>query len=107
MKFLQNSMTNYKVLKKQFIEDNFKSDIEKETKLIEKKENELIFLKKCHEKKSKDKNFRTSNIIFPVKKEKIDVNEEAKKKYYFQIKLFNLYFRKFKGNYLLRSFLYL
>jgi hypothetical protein len=49
--------------------------------MIEKKENELIFLKKCHEKKLRDKNFKSSNIMYPTKSEKIMVTEKVNKKY--------------------------
>jgi len=82
-KFIENSISNYKVLKKQFIEDVIKSDIDKETKQIEKKENELMFLKKCHEKKLRDKSLKTSNLLYPIKTEKITVKDELSKKYLF------------------------
>jgi hypothetical protein len=70
-------------LKKQFIEDVIKSEIEKETKQIEKKENDLVFLKKCHEKKLRDKSLKISNLLYPIKTQKITVNDELSKKYLF------------------------
>jgi len=71
-------------LKKKYIEDVIKSEIDIESKMIEKKENELVFLKKCHEKKLKDKNLKTSNLLYPVKSERITVKDElANKKYLF------------------------
>ncbi len=82
-KFIENSISSYKVLKKQFIEDVIKSEIEKETKQIEKKENELVFLKQCHEKKLRDKSLKTSNLLYPIKAEKITVKDELAKKYLF------------------------
>lgn len=57
--------------------------MEKETQLIEKKENELIFLKKCHEKKLKDKSLKTSNLLYPVKAEKITFSVHRSKKLLF------------------------
>lgn len=82
-KFIENSISSYKVLKKQFIEEVIKSDIEKETKQIEKKENELVFLKKCHEKKLRDRSLKTSNILYPIKTQKITVEDDLSKKYLF------------------------
>jgi hypothetical protein len=82
-KFIENSISCYKVLKKKFIEDVIKSDIDKETKQIEKKENELVFLKKCHEKKLLDKSLKTSNLLFPIKTEKITIKDKLSKKYLF------------------------
>lgn len=82
-KFIENSISSYKVLKKQFIEDVIKSEIEKETKEIDKKENELVLLKKCHEKKLRDKSLKTSNLLYPIKAEKITVKDEVSKKYLF------------------------
>ena len=81
--FLENSIANYKILKKEFIEDVIKSDIDRETKLIEKKENELVFLKKCHEKKLRDKSLKTSNLLHPIKAERITVNDKLNKNYLF------------------------
>jgi hypothetical protein len=83
IKFIENSIANYKVLKKQYIEDVIKSDINKETKIIEKKENQLIFLKKCHEKKLKDKSLRSSNLLYPIKAEKITISDHLSNKFLF------------------------
>ena len=81
--FIENSIANYKILKKEFIEDVIKSEIDKETKMIEKRENELVFLKKCHEKKIRDKSLKTSNLLHPIKFEKITVTDKMNKKYLF------------------------
>ena len=77
---MENSIANYKILKKQFIEDIFRGEINKETSLIEKKENELVFLKKCHEKKLRDKSLKTRQILHPTKSEKITISDKIKKK---------------------------
>ena len=81
--FLENSIANYKILKKQFIDDVYKSEIDKETRMIEQRENELVYLKKCHEKKLRDKSLKTSNIVFPTKSEKIFITEKNNKKILF------------------------
>jgi hypothetical protein len=48
--------------------------------MLEKKENELISLKKCHEKKLREKSFKSSNILYPTKSEKIMITEKVNKK---------------------------
>ena len=70
-------------MKKQFIEDVIKTEIDRETRWIEKKENELVFLKKCHEKKLRDKSLKTSNLLHPIKAMKITVDDKMNKKYVF------------------------
>jgi hypothetical protein len=80
--FMENSIANYKILKKEFIEDVIKSEIEKETKMIEKRENELVFLKQCHEKKIRDKSLKISNLLHPVKSERITITEKLNNKNY-------------------------
>ena len=79
-KLLQNSITNYKILKKRYINDVFTNDIDKETKLIEKRENELMFLKRCHEKKLKEKNLKSSELLNPIRLEKIYVRQSSENK---------------------------
>ncbi len=81
--FMENSIANYKILKKQFIDEIFKSEINRETSVIEKKENELVFLKKCHEKKLRNKNIRTSTMMYPTKSEKITINDRYGKNEYY------------------------
>ena len=78
--FMENSIANYKVLKKQFIDDVYLGEIDKETRMIEKRENELVFLKKCHEKKLRDKSLRSSGIIHPTRSEKITITDKMNKK---------------------------
>ena len=77
---MENSIANYKILKKQFIEEIFRGELDKETRSIEKKENELVFLKKCHEKKLRDKSLKTSHLLHPTKSEKITITDKIKKK---------------------------
>ena len=52
--------------------------------MIEKRENELVFLKKCYEKKIRDKSIKTSNLLHPIKSERITVTDKiVHKKYLF------------------------
>lgn len=48
---IKNSIDNYKILKKDYIENIFADEIEKEMKDIYKKQNELAYLKVAHENK--------------------------------------------------------
>jgi hypothetical protein len=50
---MENSIENYKKLKKQFIENLFENEIKSEQKMMETKENELRFLLKINNLKGK------------------------------------------------------
>jgi hypothetical protein len=80
---MENSIANYKILKKQYIDDIFKNEINRETSVIEKKENELVFLKKCHEKKLRNKSLGSTMMMYPTKSEKITINDRNIKNEYY------------------------
>ena len=51
MALIQSSIDGYKLLKKSYIENNFGDEVERERRIIERKNNELKFLKLASDKK--------------------------------------------------------